>query len=88
MFQMFGVFAEFERSIIRERVLSGMARAKAQGTRSGKAIGRPAIPARTRDAIGAEHGKSGVSLRVVARRYGVGVETERRCWAEIEQRRV
>ena len=37
------VFAEFERSIIRERVLPGMARAKAKGTKSGKAIGRPAI---------------------------------------------
>ena len=42
---MLGVFAEFERSIIRERVFSGMARAKVQGTKSGKAIGRPSIPA-------------------------------------------
>ena len=39
MFQMLGVFSEFERSIIRERVKSGMARAKATGTKSGKAIG-------------------------------------------------
>lgn len=31
MFQMIGVFAEFERSLIRERVKAGMARAKAQG---------------------------------------------------------
>ena len=43
MFGMLSVFAEFERSIIRERVLSGMARAKAKGTKSGKAIGPPAI---------------------------------------------
>ena len=85
MFQMLGVFAEFERSIIRERVLSGMARAKVQGTKSGKPIGRPC---RTRDAIRAEHGKGGVSLRTVARRHHVGVETVRRCWAEIEQRRL
>ena len=28
MFQMLGVFAEFERAIIRERVVAGMARAK------------------------------------------------------------
>jgi len=31
MFQMMGVFAEFERAMIRERVLSGLARAKAEG---------------------------------------------------------
>jgi hypothetical protein len=32
------VFAEFERSMIRERVLAGMSRAAASGTRSGKPI--------------------------------------------------
>jgi hypothetical protein len=42
MFQMLGVFAEFERAIIRECVLAGLARAKANGTESGKPIGRPA----------------------------------------------
>jgi DNA invertase Pin-like site-specific DNA recombinase len=43
MFQMMGVFAEFERSMIRERVLAGMSRAAASGTRSGKPIGRPRL---------------------------------------------
>jgi DNA invertase Pin-like site-specific DNA recombinase len=33
MFQMMGVFAEFERSMIRERVLAGLARAKDHGRR-------------------------------------------------------
>jgi Resolvase, N terminal domain len=37
MFQMLGVFSESEREIIRERVNSGLARAKAQG----KKLGRP-----------------------------------------------
>ena len=32
MFQMMGVFAEFERAMIRERVNAGIARAKADGT--------------------------------------------------------
>ena len=41
MFQMMGVFAEFERAMIRERVNAGIARAKAGGTKSGKAFGRP-----------------------------------------------
>ncbi len=37
LFQMLGVFSEFEREIIKERVNSGLARAKAQG----KKLGRP-----------------------------------------------
>lgn len=41
MVQMLGALAEFEREIIRERVRGGVARAKARGTRSGRAIGRP-----------------------------------------------
>ena len=36
MFQMLGVFSEFEREIIRERVVSGLARAKAQGRKLGR----------------------------------------------------
>ena len=39
MYQMMGVFAEFERAIIRERVMSGLARAKAEGV----TLGRPAL---------------------------------------------
>jgi DNA invertase Pin-like site-specific DNA recombinase len=35
MFQMLGVFAEFERSMIRERVRAGLARAKGEGGGSG-----------------------------------------------------
>ena len=37
MFGMLGVFAEFERSIIQERVKAGLARARAKG----KTLGRP-----------------------------------------------
>src|SRR5262245_47210355 len=36
MFQMMGVFAEFERAMIRERVLAGLARAREQGTKLGR----------------------------------------------------
>jgi hypothetical protein len=36
MFQMLGVFAEFERSMIRERVMAGLSRAKAEGTQLGR----------------------------------------------------
>src|SRR5687767_350397 len=41
MFQMMGVFAEFERAMIRERVNSGLARARAEG----KILGRPKLSA-------------------------------------------
>src|SRR5215472_8544915 len=39
MFQMMGVFAEFERSMIQERVRAGLKRAKAEG----KVLGRPRL---------------------------------------------
>src|SRR5258706_14794128 len=41
MFQMLGVFAVFERGIIRERVNAGLARARAKGTKLGR---RPVAP--------------------------------------------
>ncbi len=47
---MLGVFAKFERAIIVERVNAGIARAKAKGTKSGKAIGRPPPNTRKLDA--------------------------------------
>jgi DNA invertase Pin-like site-specific DNA recombinase len=43
MYQMSGVFSEYEAAMIRERVRTGMARAKRNGTKSGKAIGRPRL---------------------------------------------
>jgi DNA invertase Pin-like site-specific DNA recombinase len=36
MFQMMGVFAEFERAMIRQRVLAGLATAKEQGISLGR----------------------------------------------------
>src|SRR6201984_1454354 len=47
MFQMMGVFAEFERSMIQERVRAGLRRAKDEGKR----LGRPPIPAKLENAI-------------------------------------
>lgn len=79
MFGMLGVFAEFERSIIRERVKSGMARARAKGTRSGKAIGRPALDPSRREAIRQSRLVEKLSLRDAAARFGVSTETVRRC---------
>jgi DNA invertase Pin-like site-specific DNA recombinase len=41
--QMAGVFAEFERNLIIERVRAGLSRARTSGTRSGRPIGRPPV---------------------------------------------
>jgi DNA invertase Pin-like site-specific DNA recombinase len=78
MFQMMGVFAEFERAMIVERVRAGMIRAKASGTRSGKAIGRPPTPKGVRAAIQQAHAAGGVSLRRLAKQFGLAHETVRR----------
>ena len=51
LFQMAGVFAEFERSLIQERVRAGLQRAKKHGTRSGKPIGRPRVTVETEVAM-------------------------------------
>ena len=44
MFQMMGVFAEFERAMIQERVRAGLARARSEGT----TLGRPKTVSRWR----------------------------------------
>src|SRR6516164_8648621 len=45
MFQMMGVFAEFERAMIVERVKAGLARARTQGKR----LGRPSAMTPTKE---------------------------------------
>ena len=79
---MLGVFAELEREMIVARVNAGMARAKAHGTKSGKAIGRPRVSAATERAIRAELGRGSGILRT-ARAVGVGASTVQRVRAEM-----
>jgi DNA invertase Pin-like site-specific DNA recombinase len=71
MFQMLGVFAEFERAMIVQRVRAGMAKARAQGTRSGKAIGRPKVSAEKITAVQTALA-AGDGIRKVARAVGLG----------------
>jgi DNA invertase Pin-like site-specific DNA recombinase len=77
LFGMLGVFAEFERSMIQERVKSGMARAKAQGTKSGAPIGRPTVDAATEVRI-RELRAQGVGILKTARLAGCGVSVVQR----------
>jgi DNA invertase Pin-like site-specific DNA recombinase len=82
MFQMLGVFAEFERSIIQERVRAGLRRAQAQGTRSGKPCGRPKIAAAVEAAVRTALA-TGTGIRKVAAQHGVGVGTVQRIKTEM-----
>lgn len=79
MFQVMGVFAEFERAMIVERVKSGMARARSKG----KHMGRPAVPAEKIEAIKAELLK-GTGINKTARLVGVGVLTVQNIKKEME----
>jgi DNA invertase Pin-like site-specific DNA recombinase len=77
MFQMLGVFAEFERAIIQQRVRAGMARARRVGTKSGKPIGRAPVSHAKLAAIRAELAK-GTGIIKTARLVGCGVGTVQR----------
>lgn len=81
MFQMLGVFAEFERALIRERVLAGLARARSQG----KVLGRPRTPEAKTRAIQAALLAGGQSLRRIATHHHVGVSTVQRISALLDQ---
>jgi len=76
MFQMMGVFAEFERAMIQERVRAGLKRAKAEG----KALGRPRLDpeleAQIISALKAPGRTEGV--RKIAARFGISAKTVQR----------
>jgi len=79
-FQMIGVVAQFERSLIGERVKAGLANARANG----KSLGRPSLrklsSAETRQ-LRRERIQRKVPFRVLARRFGVSVWTAHRLCA-------
>jgi DNA invertase Pin-like site-specific DNA recombinase len=78
LFGMLGVFAEFERAILRERTMAGLARARANG----KVLGRPTISAQKRSAIVADL-QAGRSLRSTAKAHSVGHSVVQRIRAEL-----
>ena len=77
LFQMCGVFAEFERTMIQERVRAGLARAKEHGTKSGRPIGRPRVEVARELAI-RKLRRKGFGLLKIAREAGVGVSVVQR----------
>jgi DNA invertase Pin-like site-specific DNA recombinase len=73
LFQMMGVFAEFERAMIQERVRAGLKRAQAEGRR----LGRPQVGADVERRIRALRRK-GMGKVSIARTIRCGTSTVQR----------
>src|SRR6266481_4238088 len=80
MFQMIGAVAQFERSLIAERVRSGLANARANG----KILGRPPLRRLTPKEIAGlrrQHTREKLPFRILAKKFGVSVWTAHRLCA-------
>jgi DNA invertase Pin-like site-specific DNA recombinase len=79
MFGMLGIFAEFERAMIQDRIRAGLARVRAEGKTR---LGRPPLPeatlARIREELLAGHG-----IHKTAAVVGVGIGSVQRVRAEL-----
>ena len=73
LFQMTGVFAEFERAMIQERVKAGLERAREQG----KVLGRPKVSPKVERAI-VKARRQGKGIRKIASEVGCGVSVVQR----------
>jgi DNA invertase Pin-like site-specific DNA recombinase len=73
MFQMLGVFAEFERGIITERINAGLARARASGIKLGRRPVKPAVEARIRQLRA-----KGDGILKIGKKLGIGTSTVQR----------
>jgi DNA invertase Pin-like site-specific DNA recombinase len=73
MFQMVGVFAEFERGIIRERVNAGLARARVNGVKLGRRRVKPSVEAQ----IVALRDK-GYGILKIGKKLGIGTSVVQR----------
>jgi DNA invertase Pin-like site-specific DNA recombinase len=78
VFQLTGAFAEFERTMIRQRVKAGLKRAVAQGVK----LGRPKLDSATERKVRMQLGK-GVGILKVAKSLGIGTGTVQRIANEL-----
>ena len=77
VFQMIGAVAQFERSLIAERVKSGLANARAKG----KVLGRPSLRKLSRAEsrqLRQERAQRNIPFRALAQKFGVSVWTAHR----------
>jgi DNA invertase Pin-like site-specific DNA recombinase len=70
MFQMLGVFSEFERAMIVERVKAGLSRARSQGKRLGRRPVSRDVVERIRDQLA-----TGAGILKTAKQLGIGTGT-------------
>jgi DNA invertase Pin-like site-specific DNA recombinase len=81
MFQVTGAFAEFERSLIRQRIHAGLSRAVANGKTLGRPLNNPgAIDKAIREL------RKGIGINRVARLVGLSNSTVARLKAEMSER--
>lgn len=73
MFQMCGVFAEFERSMIRERVNAGLARARSKGIKLGRRKVKPSVEEQIQ-----ELRQGGMGILRIGKTLGVGTSVVQR----------
>ena len=78
MFQMLGVFAEFERAIVRERVNAGLARARANSVKLGRRRVKPSVEAQ----IVALRDK-GYGILKIGKELGIGTSVVQRVFKEV-----
>jgi DNA invertase Pin-like site-specific DNA recombinase len=79
LFQITGAFAEFERSMIRQRVNAGLARARAQG----KKLGRRPIDPKIEESIRNALASGTMGMLKIAAAFGVGSGTVQRVKADM-----
>jgi DNA invertase Pin-like site-specific DNA recombinase len=77
MFQMLGVFAEFERGIIRERVNAGLARARAKGIKLGRRPVESSVVAQIRGLRA-----NGDGILKIGRKLGIGTSVVQRVFKQ------
>lgn len=73
MFQMCGVFAEFERAMIQERIHAGLDRARKQG----KTFGRPVVAGKREEQVLTLYA-TGMGMLKIAKQVGIGSGTVQR----------
>jgi DNA invertase Pin-like site-specific DNA recombinase len=78
VFQLSGAFAEFEQTMIRQRIKAGLKRAVAQGVK----LGRPKIDSATQRKVRKQLAK-GVGILKVAKSLGIGTGTVQRISNEL-----
>jgi DNA invertase Pin-like site-specific DNA recombinase len=83
MFGMLGIFAQFERAMIQERVKAGFSRAKAEGKQLGRRAGSRGKKVIKLEAKARQLLAQGTGIGKVAREIGLGVGTVHRIKREM-----